>query len=766
MIFEELLVIMQSNTKRSLMRNTLSILLTGIGLMASVALSAQNSAQADSIPSTREEKNRNVMLNASNDREPRKISIGLPAQFASDIFEDGLPVSELYWPVMPYTTWRSGLSHGTNSLMSLSESALQYGKLGYIVSSTNRHAGDDFQGLTKYTANHFGKQQIDVNITGPIAQGWGYTASTYQSFDPGSNPLDAISLQDRMQIYKVGVNKRWSRGETSLLYQYCASTTFTDAMGPFYYNGSDGSVDQFEDFVLGRDQYLPNYNTFYIVDIDTNKETEENLEKANKDHAHQLTYNFRYKWDNGMEFSLGSKLKDAQQLTATYNIAGIFQVGANDGYTYEDGTPYVGYVQNRHARQPRGKERSWMTTAQLTGKAGKNSEHEWRVGLNEWFSFQNMSYNTGLTPHEVKENPKKLLINGQRMTAFNSGADYYSGHENKLGLYASDDWTVNSRLWLSAGLRLEWQKLHGKGAFAYEPDGTLFEPANIRRPGFNLVEGVINKFKGNWLNPTATFNGRYKIMGGLGLQGEYVFVHQRPNMQDYAGCNLPNESAVHSNMLRGGIYYNNEWLQLTSQVFHISQTNYKQRSQFTNPNDQSETVTIAILYDVATIGWTTDAVVTPFKGFNFHGLLTLQNPQYKKFTFQPVFKDGPGQFYDFNNKNVTAMSKVIVELDPSYQTDKWRFWLSFRYQSKQYINKTNTLYFKGRWETFGGVDYSLNKNVTFSFNVVNILNQKGASGNIGAADLATDVAAYQHHYLMAGSYIRPFTMELSASLKL
>ncbi|MDO4185373.1 MAG: hypothetical protein Q4D30_02635 [Bacteroidales bacterium] len=49
--------------------------------------------------------------------------------------------------------------------------------------------------------------------------------------------------------------------------------------------------------------------------------------------------------------------------------------------------------------------------------------------------------------------------------------------------------------------------------------------------------------------------------------------------------------------------------------------------------------------------------------------------------------------------------------------------------------------------------------------MVNILNQKGASGNIGAADLATDVAAYQHHYLMAGSYIRPFTMELSASLK-
>ena len=107
------------------MKNTLSIfLLSAVMLFPTTAL-AQTEAKTDSVPSTREERNRNVMLNASNDREPRKISIGLPAQFASDIFEDGLPVSELYWPVMPYTTWRSGLSHATNSLMSLSESALQ-----------------------------------------------------------------------------------------------------------------------------------------------------------------------------------------------------------------------------------------------------------------------------------------------------------------------------------------------------------------------------------------------------------------------------------------------------------------------------------------------------------------------------------------------------------------------------------------------------------------------------------------------------------------
>ena len=37
------------------------------------------------------------------------------------------------------------------------------------------------------------------------------------------------------------------------------------------------------------------------------------------------------------------------------------------------------------------------------------------------------------------------------------------------------------------------------------------------------------------------------------------------------------------------------------------------------------------------------------------------------------------------------------------------------------------------------------------------------AGLIG--DMATDVSAYQQHYLMSGTYIRPFTMEMTASLK-
>lgn len=112
------------------------------------------------------------------------------------------------------------------------------------------------------------------------------------------------------------------------------------------------------------------------------------------------------------------------------------------------------------------------------------------------------------------------------------------------------------------------------------------------------------------------------------------------------------------------------------------------------------------------------------------------------------------------------MSKTLIELDPSYSFSKFRVWASFRYYSKQYINKTNSLFFKAHWETFAGVDYHVNEHLGISINLVNLFNVKGANGSISAADLLekqSDMSAYDH-YLTSGTYIRPFTIEAAAHI--
>ena len=730
-------------------------------------LLAQDVVSRDSIPSTKEEKNRNVMLNASSDNQPRQISIGLPDGEAVDIFEDGTPVSYLFWPDYPYYSWRGGASYSSQNLLSLSESTLQYGKCTYVLGSQSQKAGDQFQGLVNYTTNIYGKQVVDANISSPLGRGWGFTAGTYQGFDPGSNHLDALHIQDEMHIYKANISKLFAdgRGEMSLNYKYARYAAMPDNYGLFYYNGKDGSVDELSDFSLGHDQLLADYSYINYISMKTGERMRRTMRRANLVSNHQMTFNLRYDLTGQTQLNISSKLKTSDVNKVMMKLAGIFQANPTDGYTYDDGTPYSGNIQNRYMLYFEGMERSWMTTATLTGKSN-DQRHSWRLGLNEWWNRANIYTNTGVYAHEAKASPRKLLKDGEEASGYNEGSEYYDGHENRLAFFASDDWNITDRLWISAGLRLEWMRQQGNAALAYTEDGKIIEPANERTYAFSLKQARRNRFGTyDWLNPGFTFNGRYTLLQGFGLVGEYVYVKQRPNLQDYAGPFMPQIDPINVHMAKGGIFWNNSWMQLTSQLTYINQTKYKFRDQFTNPNDQSETIILPIVNDVATLGWTTDAVITPFEGFSFHGLLTLQNPKYKNFTFQPIFKDGPGQLYNFNDKNVIAMSKVIAELDPSYQTGDWRFWLSFRYQSKQYINRTNTLYFKGRWETFGGVDFTYNKHVSFSLNVINILNQKGASGSIAAADLATDVRGYQNHYLMSGTYIRPFTVELTTSIK-
>ena len=157
----------------------------------------------------------------------------------------------------------------------------------------------------------------------------------------------------------------------------------------------------------------------------------------------------------------------------------------------------------------------------------------------------------------------------------------------------------------------------------------------------------------------------------------------------------------------------------------------------------------------------------PFKGFNFHFLFTYQSPTYKKYETSVTFKDGTVGEIDATGNIVTEIPKVLVELDPSYNiTNDLRVWASFRYFSKTYANIKNAYYFNGRWETFGGINWTVNKHLALSATVINFLNQTGAKGSIAGAELVDkkDAASYNGHW-MAGSYIRPFTVELAASIR-
>ena len=110
--------------------------------------------------------------------------------------------------------------------------------------------------------------------------------------------------------------------------------------------------------------------------------------------------------------------------------------------------------------------------------------------------------------------------------------------------------------------------------------------------------------------------------------------------------------------------------------------------------------------------------------------------------------------------------EIDVTLAVSQMMLQARLWLSFRYFGKTYANLQEALYFNGRWETFGGINWNVNKHLSLGATVINFLNQKGASGTINGSELITkeEAAQYAGNY-MSGNYLRPFTVEFSASIK-
>ena len=240
------------------------------------------------------------------------------------------------------------------------------------------------------------------------------------------------------------------------------------------------------------------------------------------------------------------------------------------------------------------------------------------------------------------------------------------------------------------------------------------------------------------------------------------------DQKDANGISLPGAlTSVHKNnqisvlLLGGGIYLNHgDLFSIVSKVTHISKNNIVASEAAYNTVGQAVSV-YPIMYNISTTGWTTDIISSPFKNFNFHFLLTLQNPQYKNFSYSAF-----GQSYDYSNNLIPSLSKTLIEFDPSYFmfNRNVRVWASLRYFGPQSGNPTGAFKYNGWWENFAGIDYNVNKSLSLKFQCVNLLNQTGVSGSLVGADQIKDASSYVGKTIVAGG-IRPRTLELTASIK-
>ena len=766
----------------------LSILLVSLISMPGKQLFAQEKVASDTIGTPKEglKNDRNVMLNASNNTGPRNVNIGLPASVGgTTVLENGLPVVYFFWPEFPTKAWRTDAMTNGFQLLDLGQTAINVGDVGFSVGTFDNLGTSEFQGTGSFNSNHYGLLRNSLNVSGPInKKGLKFSLGMYSNLDPGTfKPNGGVYryYSDKTQMYKAALSQdyklSWVTGTTSVLYKYTNSKDIMIKNSPFIYR-TDGKVEELDNFKLGRDSYYEESGRISLIDAFTGNQKTRDVLNDYGSRSNTIDFISKNTLNNGLNVNLIMRYHAARSgIYIPYNI-GIDAAGdraSNVKYEYEDGTPYIGDAQGVFIlATPRTPIRSFTSQFEVGKKSGN---HDWKVGIQEWYyNIDKFTTETTQYYQEVAANPRKLRRYNYDGSSWvpegvthnsssgnyndNLALEYHNGHENKHAFYAIDKWDVIPQLTLTGGIRLEYHTVRGDRLDRSQMD-----------PGTGLPYTTINgpkiKIDDNWFKKAFTLNAVYKITDKFGLLGEANYNEQGGQLESYSSGADPELKKSKIPEAGFGLYYNHPLVSLVSKATYINRDEYRSTVNFSNPNNPSQIERPMTHYDIETIGWTTDAIIKPFKGFDLHLLLTIQSPKYKNFAGDVKFADGTVSSYDFSDKIVTGISKVLIEVDPSYTWNDLRVWASARYFSKEYMNKPNTLHFASRWETFAGASYKVNKHFDVNCTFVNLFNQKGASGSISDADLIlTDADAAKKNYtVMSGSYIRPFTVEFGLNYR-
>ncbi len=757
--------------------------------MALIAMSAASQVYAlpsDDSENKEKKEERNVMLNASDANKPREIQIGLPSEDVT-VYENGLPAVYSSSVHKLSAHWRSDASLKGTDLMTPSESAIATGNIAYAVSSFSELGQKEFKGKLNYKANHFGMQNVDLNLSGGIGDNWLYTASMYQNFDPGSFKLRFTDYADRTQLYHFGITRILNdgKGRISLLYKYSNSKNpgnFANA-APFIYSG-DGSIKKIDGFDPGMDSYVQRQGSFQYLNTKSGKMETWNMSDGSENHANEIALISQYQFDNGWLWKFNAKYMNAPRANyVDYGGSTISQVSEADGYQLSDGSAYSGYIEGRRTWLHVGKVSNALLTTEISKQL---NNHKLMIGLNEWYyhlNYYSSSFQWAGTVEAYPRTLSQMYVNpldptqtARRSETFGYNElspEYTKGSENKLALYFTDEWKVSPKFKVFYGGRLEYYRMSAEQISTPRFSGFHMGNYNTYATAAGSVVATEHSIEAknvtkDKLNYAATLQLTYNLTRQFGLTADATIATRFPRISEYAGTGPTEEQykRVTIPLIRGGIFYKNDWIDLSSMVTYISKSNNIDQQNLTKPGT-TEGKTVLLIYNIQTLGWTTSAEINPFKNFHMHALFTYQKPVYKNYNASVTFSDGQSMGVNANNMIVKEIPQVLIELDPKYDiTKNLNAWLSFRYFGKTYANLQEALYFNGHWETFGGINWNVNKKLSLGVSVINIFNEKGAKGTISGSELITkqEAGKYDGKY-MSGSYLRPFTVEFSAGIK-
>ena len=774
-----------------------------------------------------EEANRHELLNASTFQAPRQIQIGLPITDPGDflVAESDVPVVFANMPQGPQSVWRPGDgAYAKVYMMSLTETLLGYGRVGYGTNSYLQNgiepvmdlanpgppqAPRGFSGLLNYRVNSYGKQQFDFTLTSPLGRGWYAAFSTYQNFDPGYSKIPFNSLNNRLQIYRASLTKKFNRGDITLAYRYASTRDLfpVTSISPFLYNGTGKSISHIDGVDWGTDYFGNPTGIITYKNIKTGEIVTTTYQDAAKNYSHNVMLMLHYNFSDRLRLKFSGRWNSVpnasvplQVCTSTEDLKYI--TSGTKYYTDNTGTATTSssYVQQWMSMINHAFVNDAMFRTELSHETKTN---KWVAGMENIFHYENHDVSSFMYNTSIGSDQRLLYtqlasggnvadvsnINPQAYNSsylYNVAGSYYKGHENHNAWYVQDIWQVLPNLKIDGGFRLDFVDIGGMSLpYNFAPGAYL--GGKVTDAEGKEVTAELKPFSHSYVLPSLAMHVNYNILNNFGILGEFSYSKTGSNLNTFGSslALLPTEEQAKAQTVkygRAGIFYNSPLVELVAVMTYIEKPKILQSL---NTFYQSAACNVLQQYGIRTLGATVDMMWHPFiKGLDFHVLVQYMKPEYRDFSItlnDAVFGGaqnnpmgaGVTKTFNYSGNSVVGVPDWTIELDPSYTfgKGKYRLWSSFRYYSKTYGSIMNSVEFQSHWESFLGADWHVNKKLTLGCNIENLLNQSGLTGAVGGSEFMTkedvnNMVEKQGGLPMTGNYLRPFTFNITATFKI
>lgn len=305
------------------------------------------------------------------------------------------------------------------------------------------------------------------------------------------------------------------------------------------------------------------------------------------------------------------------------------------------------------------------------------------------------------------------------------------GRSTTHALYLADEWQVDSRLRVDAGLR--WERV--------QTEGWVERPTTVNQGTFATSKirtgsGVFDNYDHHFDKTGWTLGANYQLDRNAGLFGRWSSAFRLPNLSSY--ITSPTAKPIIQTMDLGevGYKFRSPMLDLYPTLFYskydnVSYTNYV----FSLDNASAAPQTGYA--STRTWGLELEGMLRPTDWADLGFNLTFQNPEYDnlRYTDQVSGKPVPR---DFSGNRLVRVPKTSARLVPGLNLlgDDLRLQLAWEYQGDRFVDSANSVRLPSYRVLNFSARYRISNKMTGFLYVDNIENSQGLTeGNPRAGEL-------------------------------